>query len=402
MTTNCETRAASGGFTLLELVVVMGILSGFLIMLVQLVDTGLSLFTEGEHGQAMADRATAAQRVIGDELAALRGSSNGRDATVVTDRLLVQMLPIGLPARPERNATRVQLVRAAVSLAPDRELALVEARLLARVIEADPNLSEAEVAKKVEELRASEPLRGIGNLLLMPFRQADADDALVELRAGWFLPGQKIPVGENLVDPFEVVVPGSPELPGNVVYQFTQPILPDLLHCEFAFWSQRTQGWARGAQASGGRGPEHIWDSARGGWLVDEATGGEFALDRGPASLADPTDDIQPHAIRVTCVVAQPREMAAEGLLAFAIGEDETSLVLVDGERWPGPVGSGLCKIGGEWIGYAERRGDRLLGLKRGQRNTKAIEHAAGVRVHHGRQTEFVIPVPHRKDDWNG
>ena len=44
------------GFTLLELLIVMGILSAFLTMLVQLVDTGLRLFGEGELGQELADR----------------------------------------------------------------------------------------------------------------------------------------------------------------------------------------------------------------------------------------------------------------------------------------------------------------------------------------------------------
>jgi prepilin-type N-terminal cleavage/methylation domain-containing protein len=52
--------AAQGGFTLIELVVVMGILSGFLVMLVQLVGIGLRLFSDGELGQALADRSRAA------------------------------------------------------------------------------------------------------------------------------------------------------------------------------------------------------------------------------------------------------------------------------------------------------------------------------------------------------
>ena len=48
------------GFTLIELVVVMGILAGFLVMLVQLVDTGLRMFGEGELGQQFADRTSRA------------------------------------------------------------------------------------------------------------------------------------------------------------------------------------------------------------------------------------------------------------------------------------------------------------------------------------------------------
>ena len=130
--------------------------------------------------------------------------------------------------------------------------------------------------------------------------------------------------------------------------------------------------------------------------------GGEFPFDRGPASADDPRDDIQPHAILVRMVVAQPAEFAPEGLLAVALAEDDTSLMLYDGSRFPGAETGGFLKLRGEWLGYAERNGDRLLGLRRGQRQTKALEHPAGTRVHLGRTVEFVIPIPHARDDWNG
>lgn len=393
----------SRGFTLLELVVVMGILSGFLVMLVQLVGIGLDLFAEGETGQMLADRSSRAQRVVATELSRLRGSASGRDRDGVDDRLLVQLLPIGLPPRAERFATRVQVVRAAVALPPDRELQLIDGELATRVIDAEPDLSPAELGERVAELRAVEPLRGIGNMLLLPWRQEGADDAMLELRAAWFLPGQKVAVGDRMVDPFAVLVPGSPDLPGVTVLQVTEPLLQNLLHCELSFWSQRTRSWSAGdGETSGGPGPESIWDSARGGWLVDDATGGEFALDRGPYSYDDPTDDIHPHGIRVLCVVAQPAELPAEGLLARGIAADDRSLTLLRGDRFPGAEDGGYVKIRGEWIYYAERRGDRLTGLRRGQRRTKALEHPSGVRVHVGQTVEFVVPVAHGKDDWNG
>jgi prepilin-type N-terminal cleavage/methylation domain-containing protein len=393
-----SSQARQGGFTLLELVVVMGILSGFLVMLVQLVDAGLRLFGEGESGQALADRSSNAQRVIEDELRLLRGSATGRDRDRVDARLLVQWLPIGLPPRPERGATRVQVIRAAAHLPADRELALVEPALASRVIAEHPELPAAEIEKRVAELLPSEPLAGIGNMLLLPWRQQGSDDALLELRVGWFLPGQLLPLRrDRFVDPFEVVVPGGEQLPATLVEAITTPILKDLLHVEFWFWSQRTTSWDEGAV-----GPERIWDSARGGWLVDELSGGTFAFDRGPWSLADGTDDIHPHAILVRCVVAQPPGEPAEGLLADAIADDAAALTLLDGERFPGPIDGGFAKVEGEWIRYAERDGDVLRGLRRGQRGTKAIPHAAGTRVHFGRSVQFVVPVPHKKDDWNG
>jgi hypothetical protein len=396
-------RADAAGFTLLELVVVMGILSGFLVMLVQLVDAGLRLFDEGEVGQQLADRVTRAERVIRDELRALRGASTGCETKRAEDRLLVQWLPLGLPPRAERQHSHAQVLRAAVHLPAEREGPLLDALLATRVRMRDGDLPAAELDRKVAGLRANEPLRGIGHLLLLPWYQPGADDALLELRAAWFLPGQQVPLDrDRFVDPSEVVVPGGPDLSAVLVDAITVPILTDLLHVEFLFWSQRTQRWAEGSEGSGGAGPERIWDSARGGWLVDVESGGVFAFDRGASSLADASDDIHPHAILVRGVVAQPAHVAPEGLVAEFVAEDDTSLRLLDGDRFPGAVTGGFVKIGFEWIRYSERQGDSLRGLRRGQRGTRPRRHDSGARVHCGRSFEFVLPLPHAKDDWNG
>jgi len=402
------------GFTLLELTVVMGILTGFLIMLVQLVDAGLRLFSEGELTQALADRSSRALRVLDGELRGLRGSSSARDRDTVDDRLLVQWLPIGLPANPENKATHVQVLRGAVHLSPARELPLLEAMVAARILRESPELSPADLSQAVAAALAIEPLRGIGNMLMLPWRQEGKDEALLELRVGWLLPGQLVPLQrDDWVDPFAVMVPGSPELPATLVDQLTTPLLRDLLHVEFQFWSQRTQQWRptttltnvpspAATLFTGGSGPERIWDSARGGWLVDAQSGGQWALDRGPSSLNDPNDDVHPHAIHAFVVVAQPGELAPEGMLAGSIEADDDEATLLQGERFPGPQTGGWIKIRGEWMQYAERSGDRLLGLRRGQRATKALPHPYGTRVHVGRTVEFVVPLSHAKDDWNG
>jgi prepilin-type N-terminal cleavage/methylation domain-containing protein len=401
---NAYRTARSDGFTLIELLVVMGILTGFLLMLAQLVDGGLRLFGEGELGQALADRASTAQRRVTAELALLRGSSTAREEPFATDRLVVQELPLGLPPRAERGMGRAQLLRGAVRLPPDRELPLLDAKFAAEILRAEPTLGGAELEQRIAAARQGVPLRGLGNLMLLPWRQEGVDESLLELRAAWLLPGQLVPVGpDRFVDPFDVALPGSPDLPGLAAWTLTQPLVSDLLHVEFLLWSQSTRQWGRDdGSGAGGGAALRCWDSARGGWLVDAAAGGVFPLDRGAASANDPRDDVHPHAILCRMVVAQPAEYAPEGLLAAELAGDDTSLRLYDGDRFPGPADGGWIKVRTEWIGYAERIGDELRGLRRGQRGTAPKDHPSGARVHVGRTVEFVVPVLHAKDDWNG
>ncbi|MFN6194910.1 MAG: type II secretion system protein [Planctomycetota bacterium] len=400
---NRDLRGTAGGFTLIELVVVMGILTGFLLMLAQLVDGGLRLFGEGELGQALADRAAAAQRRVTAELSLLRGAGSQRDMTRVVDRLVVQELPLGLPQRPERGISRAQVLRGAVQLPPDRELPRLDAKIAAELLRDDAKLTGDELTRRIAAARQGTPLRGHGNLLLLPWRQEGTDEALLELRAAWLLPGQVVPVGpDRFVDPFDTPLPGSPDLPGLALWTLTQPLLTDLLHVEFQLWAQNTRQWARDDGGTGGGAALRCWDSARGGWLVAAAAGGAFPLDRGPASAADARDDVHPHAILCRIVVAQPADFAAEGLLAADLDADDTTLRLYDGARFPGATDGGWVKIRTEWIGYAERSGDELRGLRRGARGSSPKDHAAGARVHVGRSVEFVVPVLHAKDDWNG
>ncbi|MGA0060790.1 MAG: PulJ/GspJ family protein, partial [Planctomycetota bacterium] len=94
--TSQAVRRRDAGFTLLELVVAMGLLSGFLLMLVRLLTTGADLFDEGERGQELLDRSASAVRVAQRALhdtcgPRLLGRPDGRAAA----RLLGHTLPTG-------------------------------------------------------------------------------------------------------------------------------------------------------------------------------------------------------------------------------------------------------------------------------------------------------------------
>ena len=221
------------GFTLLELVVVMGLLAAFCVMLLQLMTSGLRMFEEGEDGQALADRGANAARVVRKQWTDMLGPIS-TERGLPQSRLLVQWMPLGLDHGGEDDVapTRVQMLRALVRINEDEERALVERQL---EVESDQELA-AELAGISRGGRA--------RLWLLPWPSGDADGAYLQLRRGLFLPGAILDIDGVGLDPMRVVEP-SQELDAELVSLLTEPVVEGLLHVEFALWSQNTLGWDR-------------------------------------------------------------------------------------------------------------------------------------------------------------
>jgi prepilin-type N-terminal cleavage/methylation domain-containing protein len=388
-------RARNPGFTLLELLVVLGILSGFMVMLVQFLDSGITLVAAGEEGQSLADRATAAQAAIELELRALRGPLHELEPGHAPEaRMLSQWLPLGLAGNAKPSDPHAQMLRAAVQLPNSVERALLTERLRLEAVAALGDVAAAVIAERVQTQLAATPLLGIGNLLLAPWPQGDAEGAFLELRVAQLLPGQTIEIPPaQQVDPMTVVTPGGADLPSVAVQRLTHVLVDGLLHFELRYWSQATTSWATA---------DLVFDSARAGWIGGEQDAPQFALDRGPESLNDTTDDVYPRAVQVVLVIGRDARFPPEGILADRISSTDQSLHLINPDRFPGALDGGFVKLGAEWLHYGELRDGELRSLQRGQRHTVPARHEAGVPVRVGRTLEFTVPLPHARENWNG
>jgi len=394
---------AAAGFTLVELVVVMGLLSAFLLMLTQLLNSGVSLFDEGETSQELADRSQAAVRKTSQVFEELTGPAfDDPEPRDPDGRLLIQPVRLGLSKEP--MATVVPLVRAEISLsaADERELLLPRLRAaLADTLPTDPHEAADVLAAALDE----EPLVGRGRMWLMPWPQEGGDGAYLQLRRLRFTQGELLsladpqdPAGsgiEDWVDPREVDEPG--ELPAAPVLAASEVIAEDLLHFEVLCWSQFTASWdARGEQRA-----EHGWDSARAGLLVEADGPWDFSLDLGVASRRDPVDDVWPRLLRVVLVVGHNPTLPPEARLAVPLGPDDTEARLIHDDDLR--IGDGgMLKIGAEWVKVGEARGTRLRALQRGQRGTRRQAHDTGAGVRAGRTVVLDLPLAFGKDAWNG
>ena len=173
------------GFTLMEVIVVMGILSSFMVMLVQLLGSGVEMYGRGQRGQDLADRAHLAVRATTRSLETMIGPIDRGDAAegIRPDARLISVWePLGF--QHEAPKARVQVVRATVGLDEGQESELLRAVLEEEVAEefgfSGPTFEE-EMVVAIE----AAPKSRRADLLLLPW-PTDPDGVFMSCGRGWF------------------------------------------------------------------------------------------------------------------------------------------------------------------------------------------------------------------------
>ena len=398
----CRTTPAAGGFTLLELTVVFGLLAGFLVMLTQMLSSGVELFDEGETGQELADLgnvvATSAAKSLGDLVGPER---EGYHKGPPDARLLVQWVPLGLSADEQQTAGTVQAVRGTVRLDEVEESALLSVALRSRAEQMEGSMEPEDIQARLDDLLARAPRTGRGEMLLLPWPSGDPDGAFLELRQAVVLPDHRIVLGgesrRRTVGLMEVDRLDRGPLRSEHIESLTRPIATGLLHFELSFWSQYTKSFDQ----KGDGGPEWVWDSARAGLLSDDVDDRRqtFTLDLFEDSLENSTDDVYPRAARIVVVVAN---VGPPALLAEDLGTGESQMRLLSTDRLPDLEATRFLKVGSEWVRHAGVSDTVLTGLKRGQRGTVAVPHPQGTPVRAGKTIVLLVDLPAGRDNWNG
>lgn len=403
------------GFTLLETLIVLGLLTSFCLFLAQILRTGVTLFGEGEIGQDLSDRAHNAASAVEDSLHAMLGPTRDLDEGQPPEARLFLTAVFGPNAPAKTAAPKGSAAGAAAAKPPypflvssvrldaDQETALLVKRFRDEVRATLRGKSETEIDIKVREALRDAPRSGRGAMWLFAHPQGDPEQAYLEIRRRLFLGGQRAPVlgpggVEGGVDPLFCESDGAfSAIPKY--WEDSEVLAANVLHLEFAFWSQYTRTWDTG----GDGGPEHTWDSARAGQLSASKNPREnFTLDLGPQSLTIPSDDVWPHYAQVTLVVDRSGDDRPDAVLAREISANDSDVPLMSVEHLPPVEDSPFVKIGSEWVEYRKQGSSMLQGVLRGRRGTSPAPHPAGTRVRVGKTVVITLKLACGRDCWNG
>ncbi|MCB9890644.1 MAG: prepilin-type N-terminal cleavage/methylation domain-containing protein [Planctomycetes bacterium] len=393
-------------FTLVELLVVMFLLTGFFLFLTQMLNSSLTVWQRGEERASIEERCATSLRLasrdfrhlvaVEDKMfrpgveARLRGST-GTEGARSNGRLVATFVPFagGKPVRPDQADLNPKgfdwlpewRFVSRVERAEGRRL--LEARERERVIATDGQLDEITLAERVAERLRDAPAAPPVECALRVLPTTDESGCYLALYRDVRLIDSS--VQKRWVDGAELPPP-------------EEPLLTHLLHIETLFRSQWTESF--GAEVAREGGPERCWDSTRAGMFPPDHPVLAFSLDAGESSATDPRDDVMPSWIQLSITVDEGPEAAYTAFLAHAIDAVTTEIRIEYPERVPPVDDVGFLKIGSEWIQYRGHEGGHLRNVLRGARFTKATEHGSGSRVHAGRQGVVRIPVAVSREHW--
>lgn len=345
------------GFTLIEVILALGLLSILFIALVRLLDTSLRIWGRTEAGRELFEVGGAVMDLFDNDILGIeagpRGDLLGDWASFDLDRDGIDGV-FWPRVRFVKQASAAQLAR------------------LEDVSVGDPHRRDL-----VEVCWA-----------LLPRREADAEERLV----GLLWRGERKLSDDESLSFFDEdffgtggrPVPGALDVVTGGILWF---------EVEYATQTTRVRGdWARGSDLTS---PASSWDAwNRGRPDVETCEWNE------PHPGMPKVKDVpsMPRRIRLVLELERPVELKRRTRTSGLITVEENSFVVGDGSRLPEP--GSMILIGEEWMQLSSVTGNRVS-VQRGQRDTRPVVHKSGALVHHGARIVREVPIGGLREDWN-
>jgi prepilin-type N-terminal cleavage/methylation domain-containing protein len=357
-------KAARAGFTLVELLLAVGLFSILMLALLRLVDTSLTIWGRTDEGRELSEMGGATLDMLAGDLFALEGGKRG---DLLADWRLFDLDRDGLEGAP---AQRLRLVRHVGAAGLQR------------------------LARGVSGAAFETFDRGLVEVgwALLPGTGTDDERALGTLVRGERLVGDEETL--SFFDPGFFGPSGKP-VPGSLL-----EITGGVLWFNAWFATQTTvlrrsaseDGWELGSDLAHCAASWDAWNRAR---PDTERTPFNLA----PAGMPRAKDvPLLPRRVRIELELERPRDLRFRTRLAAAVNVEDTTLAVRDGRRLPAP--GAFLLLDDEWLRLVSVRDERAA-VERGRRGTRAATHAAGTLVHHGWRIVREIPIDMTREDWD-
>lgn len=394
-------------FTLLELIVAMGVMAMLGTALVVMLRSGLDAWRTGQARRETYERAMLVLELLAEDLRSI-AAHNPRilERQEVAVKLLADFDGFG--------RQRLFLVR---TIKAESENAITG--------HAGSEIGATGLLDQRDDLGESRDgmLRPLGGLMEVAwFLDPLGDDVL------WRAVCSPIGVGGKSLFEVDATEPDAEGVgtPGSVVSD-------RVMWLGWRYWTQYTTTWAEDAppprriadpyDPSGGA--LDWWDSTRGIMDPGDSPPPElFSLFKGRASAADPRDDVFPAKVEVSLTLREDHERSSNTYLDQDLDDGDDRIAVGDASRLPQdggwvrlgdpaeaaralaagqtgddlPVGAAL-----EWLRYSEVEGNELIVEDggRGLRGTLPVSHLAGTPVEAGRTFVVIVELPAHREDWN-
>lgn len=374
------------GFTLVELLVVLGLLSAFTYLAFRLLSGGLAIWRIADESRDQDQRAQVILDFLRRDLAVADGSARSRFVVDHSEYTVSRESHGQVRLRFVRTLNRADEARARQGFAAPS--------VLTSRRDGAATVVDTEAGAPVPPATGTgldAPRRSVGLLEVAYAAVPDAsrkenDGAVQVLRRGTVLfdpdnPGQSVFARDYFERAKGGFLDRSGELAGGV------------LHFGLLLASGDTMSFTGPAGAGG---PETAWDSTRFEFSNVKAEGkGRFTF-ASPVALPA-RERVFPRRVQVTLVLE--REDPDRRRLRLARALDATAMeIRIDDPRPIGVKADELVKIGGEWIQLQGAEPGVLRARARGALGTRPVPHDAGHVVHRGRLYTAEFPLDCARD----
>lgn len=354
------------GFTLLELLLAVGLFSILILALLRLVDTSLTIWGRTDSNRELQELGGATIDLLVGDIQALEGGKRG---DLLADWRLQDLDRDGIDGAPVQRLRLVRhmgaagLQRLARGGSAGESFEIFERALVQVSWAWLPGTADNPDERALGTLARGERLLG-------------AEDTLSFFDEGFFGPSGK-PVPGSMVD-----------VAGGVLW--------------FDAWfaSQTTILHRAGADDGWelGEGLEHCaasWDAWNKGRPNKEVS--IFNL---PSAGMPQAKDVPllPRRVRIELELERPRDLRFRTRLRTAVDPQESVIDVRDGRKLPA-VGTMLL-VDDEWMRILAVNGEKVS-VERGRRGTRPAAHAVETLVHHGFHLMREIPVDMTREDWD-